>query len=130
MEKEEKETNSRFVLANFESRKHPRFSVDLPIEYWQIKSRKSIPGRMVDVSEGGLLLYLSEPLEVGQKFKLALFFGAALDLNFIEIPVQVVRKDIRSRKEGDYRVGVKFIDISPEEIDKLKNFLGSLIPPH
>jgi c-di-GMP-binding flagellar brake protein YcgR len=28
---------------------------------------------------------------------------------------------------GDYRCGVKFIDISPEDMRKLKNFLMSLL---
>jgi len=128
MAKEKK--RSRLGPANIEKRNRPRFSAELPIQYWQIKSRKSNPGQTVDVSEGGLLLYLSEPLEVGQNFRLALFLGAEHDLNFIEVPVQVVWKDIHSGKEGHYQVGVKFIDISPEEMDKLKNFLDILIPSH
>jgi len=33
MEKEEKETKSRFGFVHFARRRHPRFSLDLPIEY-------------------------------------------------------------------------------------------------
>jgi hypothetical protein len=36
MRKEEEGQNPRFGTANFERRRHPRFSVDLPVEYWQI----------------------------------------------------------------------------------------------
>jgi len=30
---------------------------------------------------------------------------------------------------GDYRTGVKFVDISPVDLDTLKNFLRSLSSP-
>jgi c-di-GMP-binding flagellar brake protein YcgR len=119
-----------FGFPNIEKRRHPRSSANLPIEYWQIKSVKSISGRTANVSEGGLLLQLSEPPEVGQNFRIALFFGPDHDLDFIEVPVQVVWKDIHPGREGDYRAGVKFIDISPEVKDKLKNFLNILFPSH
>jgi c-di-GMP-binding flagellar brake protein YcgR len=128
MGKEERETEPRFGLASFERRKHPRFSVDLPIEYWQINKSKSRPGRMIDVSEGGLLLHLSEPLEIGQNLGLNLFIDIGPDLDSIEalVRVEVVWKDLYLGKDGDYRIGVKFVDISPEDMDKLKTFLNTL----
>jgi hypothetical protein len=33
MGKEEREEERRFAAVNFERRKHPRFVVDLPVEY-------------------------------------------------------------------------------------------------
>jgi c-di-GMP-binding flagellar brake protein YcgR len=127
MGKEERETEPRFGLASFEKRKHPRFSVDLPVEYWQINKSKSRPGRMIDVSEGGLLLHLSEPLEIGQNLGLNLFIDIGPDLDSIEalVQVEVVWKDIYLGKDGDYRIGVRFVDISAEDLDKLKNFLNT-----
>jgi hypothetical protein len=90
MKKEE--TEPRFGVVDFEKRRHPRFSIDLPIEYWQIDKSKSRPGRTVDLSEGGLLLHLSEPMEVGQVFGLALFmtFGPDLDSILALVQVEVV----------------------------------------
>jgi c-di-GMP-binding flagellar brake protein YcgR len=126
MEKEE-ETKSGFGLANFERRKHPRFSVDLPVEYWQTNNLKSRPSRTINVSEGGLLLHLSEELEIGQSFRLNLFIDSGPGLNFIEALVQVVWKDISLGKDDDHRIGVKFVDISPGDMDKLKNFLNTLM---
>jgi len=126
MKKEE--TEPRFGVVNFEKRRHPRFSIDLPIEYWQIDKSKSRPGRTVDLSEGGLLLHLSEPMEIGQVMGLNLFIDIGPDLDAIEAiaQVEVVWKDIHLDKEGDYRIGVKFVDISAEDMDKLKNFLITL----
>jgi c-di-GMP-binding flagellar brake protein YcgR len=127
MEKEERETKPLFGLVNFERRKHPRVSVDLPVEYWQINNCKSRPSRTLNVSEGGLLFYLSESMEVGQNLRLNLFIDSGHDLNSIEAIVQVVWKDIHLGKDGDYRTGVKFVDISAADVDKLKNFLKDLM---
>jgi c-di-GMP-binding flagellar brake protein YcgR len=59
---------------------------------------------------------------------LTLFITSSPDLDFIEalVQVEVVWKDTLAEKEGDYRVGVKFVYISPEDMDKLKNFLNTL----
>lgn len=125
MEKEEKEPG--LGIVNFERRKHPRFSADLPVEYWKIDNFKSRPGRTIDVSKGGLLVHLSEPVEIGQNLRMNLFIDAGPDLNSIEVVVRVVWKEIHMGKDGDYRTGVKFVDISAEDMDKLKNFLDTLI---
>jgi hypothetical protein len=48
-------------------------------------------------------------------------------LNTIEVLAEVAWMDILSGESwGDYRCGVNFIDISPEDVTKLKNFLRSL----
>ncbi len=127
MEKEEREAKPLFGVVNFERRKHPRFSVDLPVEYWQINNCKSRPTHTVNVSEGGLLLHLSEPMEIGQNLRLNLFIHSGADLDSIEAVGQVVWKDIHVGKDGDYRTGVKFVDIAAENMNKLKNFLSDLI---
>ena len=127
MEKEEGQTRPLFGIVNFERRKHPRFSVDLPIEYWQINNCKSRPSHTENVSEGGLLLHLSEPIEIDQNLRLNLFIHSGPDLDSIEAVVELVWKDIHVGKDGVYRAGVKFVDISAEDIEKLKNFLNGLI---
>ena len=126
MGKEERETEPRFGMVNFERRRHPRFVVDLPVEYWKIRNFKSCPSRATNVSEGGLLVFLSEQLEIGQNLRLNLFVDAGPGLNSIESVVEVVWKDIHLGKDGDYRTGVKFLDISAEHLGELKSFLDSL----
>jgi c-di-GMP-binding flagellar brake protein YcgR len=127
MEKEERETKFPFGPVNFERRRHPRLAVGLPVEYSRINNCKSRPSRAVNVSEGGLLVHLSEPLEVGQNLKLNLFIDAGPDLDSIEALVQVVWKDIHVGKDGDYRTGMKFADVSAPDMDKLKKFLNAQI---
>jgi c-di-GMP-binding flagellar brake protein YcgR len=120
-------SSDRAVRIDVERRRHPRFSVTLPIEYWQIDKSKSRPGRTIDVSEGGLLLRLSEPIEIGQVLGLTLFITSGSVLDAIEAlaQVEVVWKDTNAGKDGDYRVAVKLVYISPEDMDKFKNFLNT-----
>ena len=127
MKNGEKEPKPRYGTVNFEKRKHPRFSVDLPIEYYRIDSSVSYSGRGLNVSEGGLLIYFPEQMDVSQYLRLKLFFSLGSELNTIEVLAEVVWMDIRLGEDrGDYRCGVKFIDISPEDMTKLKYFLRSL----
>jgi hypothetical protein len=48
-------------------------------------------------------------------------------LNSIEVLAEVVWMDIHLGKDwGDYRCGVKLMEISPEDLNRLKSFLRSL----
>jgi len=127
--KEGDETKFRYGTVNFEKRKHPRFNLDLPIEY----SRTDLfvkHGRAVNASEGGLLLYFPEQMEIGQHLEIKLFFTSGSKMNTIEALVQVVWIDIHLGEGwGDYRTGVKFVDLSLEDQNTLKIFLSSLFSP-
>jgi c-di-GMP-binding flagellar brake protein YcgR len=127
MEKEKEQTESHIGIVNLERRKYPRFTVNLPIEYLRLDSSTRYTGRVLNASEGGLLLYLPEQMEMGQDLKIKLFFTSGVALNTVELLAQVVWTDIHLGKGwGDYRTGVKFIDISSENLNQLKNFLRSL----
>jgi c-di-GMP-binding flagellar brake protein YcgR len=127
MEKEKEKTESHIGIVNLERRKYPRFTVNLPIEYHRLDSSTRYTGRVLNASEGGLLLYLPEQMEMGQDLKIKLFFTSGVELNTVELLAQVVWTDIHLGKGwGDYRTGVKFIDISSENLNQLKNFLRSL----
>jgi len=126
VKKEGNEAKLHYGTENVERRKHPRFAVDLPIEYSQtglfVKH-----GRAVNASEGGLLLYLQEKTEIGEHLVSKLYFPSGPGMNTIETLVQVVWIDVHLGKGlGDYRTGVKFVDISPVDLDTLKNFLRGL----
>ncbi len=110
-----------------EKRKHPRVNVDLPLKY----SRTNLIfkyGRAVNASQGGLLVYLPEEMGIGQRLGLKIFVPSRSEFNTLETSVQVVWKDVRLRKDWtwDYRTGVKFVDVSPEHMNELKNFLVNI----
>jgi len=123
----EETTKPNFGTVNFERRKHPRFSINLPIEYWKIDRSISALSRTGDISEGGLLLYISEPIEVGQELNLKLFFNSDLGFKSLEARVQVAWTDFCFEKESGCRVGLNFVEISGEDLKKLKIFLSNLM---
>jgi len=126
-EKEEREGKPRIGIVSFERRKYPRFSIDLPIEYYRIDSSTSHAGRALNISEGGLLIYFPERLEIGQHLRLKIFFSSGSDLFSMEAIGEVVWVDIHLGEGwGDYKSGVKFIDAAQEDMTKLKDFLKSL----
>ena len=73
------------------------------------------------------MLYIPEKIEVGQSLKVRLFIGPILELEPIDAFVLVVWTDFHFGKNGYYRIGVKFVNISPENTDKLRRFLNTLI---
>ena len=107
-----------------EKRKFPRTDIDLPVKY----SRTNLffkHGRAANASEGGLLICLPEKMDIGHHLVLKLFFPLHSGLNIIETVVRVVWMDIHLRKDWtwDYRIGVRFEDISQANMTLLKNFL-------
>jgi c-di-GMP-binding flagellar brake protein YcgR len=125
VKKEEKGAKPRYGIVNFEKRRYPRYNVDLPVEY--ARSDSVIHGEALNVSEGGLLVYFSERVEVGQRLSLKLFFSSMSEFNTIETLVEVVWVDVHMGEDwGDYRAGVKFVDISLGDLEKLIIFLRNL----
>jgi hypothetical protein len=122
----EGEPKSNHWTWNPEKRRHPRYRIDLPIEY----TRRDLVvrhDRAINASEGGLLAHFSEQLEVGQYLRIKLYYPSCSAFNFIELVTQVVWMDVDARKDWrDCLTGVRVMDISIEDLGDLKNFLASL----
>jgi c-di-GMP-binding flagellar brake protein YcgR len=126
MSEKGKESKSQYGIVNFERRRSPRFSVDLPIEYSRVESSRKNNGHTGNASDGGLMLFLGEPVEAGMDLRIRVFFPSETKLESIEVLAQVVWTEIAFGKEKDHRCGVRFMDISSEDLSKLKNFLDGL----
>jgi c-di-GMP-binding flagellar brake protein YcgR len=126
---EDKKDKPQLGVVNFERRRSSRLSVDLPLEYFQV----GIPGEFIcsgragNASEGGLLLYLSEKLEVGQHLCVSLHLASEPGPDSLQALVQVVWVQFPFGKEGDHRYGVKFVDIPEGELIRLKKFLDNVV---
>lgn len=107
-----------------EKRKHPRVNVDLPVKYSKTNLFFQY-ARAANVSEGGLLVYLPEEIGIGQRLALKLFLPSHSEFNTLEMSGQVVWMDPHVKKDRawDYRTGVRFVDLSPENTNRLRNFL-------
>ena len=127
MENREGETKPHYGIANIERRKYRRFPIRLPVEYYRADSPIRQTGQTLDTSEGGLQILFPEQMDIGQNLKLKLFFSAGPELNAIEMLAQVVWTNSQlGEGERHYRSGVKFTNISPEDMTKLKNFTVSI----
>ncbi len=122
---EESRVKPHFGVAKLEERKDPRFFVNLPIEYYRIESQIGGAGPVLNVSEGEVMAYLPEQLKVGQYLQLKLFFSRGSDIDIVEMLSQVIWADNRMQ-ENDFRCGLRFVNINPEDMSKLNNFLNDL----
>jgi c-di-GMP-binding flagellar brake protein YcgR len=129
MANREKELRQRYGVAKFVERAHPRFLLNLPVEYYPATSNAQGKGYTGNASEGGLIVHLGRPLEVGDLVKLRLFFSSDRGMNSVNT-VEMVSQVIwmEKLKDSEYRCGIKFVDISAEDMNKLSSFLKNLSP--
>ena len=121
-----RDSKHHFGVAKFEERAHPRFLLNLPVEYSPAKSNSRRKGNTENASEGGLIVYLRKHFKVGDLLRLRLFFSFGPAMNTVETLSQVVWTE--KLKDAEYRCGMKFVDISAEDMDKLSGFLKRLSP--
>jgi len=111
------------ILA-IERRKYPRFVVELPLDYCRVDGNEIYGGIVGNASEGGLLVYLPERLDVGQVLQIQIFYVKDLEFNMIKGLATVVWSDLAARESwGEYRYGVQFLSIGEEEFGKLIHLL-------
>jgi len=127
-EKNREELDGKSGVVSIERRKFPRFIVDLPMKYSKVKGHKKRGGIAHDASKGGLLVYLEEQFPIGTKLKLEVFFSHGLRLTPIKAEAKIVWADIRgsSKEWGEYKYGLKFINIGRDNFSKLRWLLDSL----
>jgi hypothetical protein len=136
--KEENDKKPRFGLVRFEKevshgreiekRMHPRFLLNLPIEYSRLDSPVRHSSHTVNASEGGLMICLHERLDAGQHLNLKIFCSSGSNMLTIETMVRVMWADAALGEDGNYRHGVKFVGITSEDLENFKGFLDSLSP--
>ncbi len=124
----EKDKDFRYGIIDFERRGYPRVKVRRPIEYRRMDSATKQSARAGNVGEGGIGIFFPERLVIGEQLKVKLFLSSGPSLVTIDALVEVVWMDIEAVEGlGEYRSGVKFIDISEEAVAKLKAFLQDLL---
>ena len=123
-----KEKDFQYGIIDFERRGYPRAKVRLPIEYRRVESATERSARTGNMSEGGFGIFFPERFEIGQPLKIKLFLSSGPGLATIDALVEVVWMDMEAvESSGEYRSGVKFIDISEEAVAKLKAFLQEFL---
>ena len=116
-------------LNDKERRSHPRFMIDLPLEYRDMEGSCLRGGMVVNVSEGGLLIETVRDIPVGTELNITVLFPQRFELADFKVVAKIVRKEAYWKEDWKgnqywegYRYGLEFIQISEEDRWKL-NFL-------
>jgi hypothetical protein len=135
---EGKDRKPRIGIARFEKeahlekekekRRHRRFLLNLPLEYYHLDSPVGYSSHSINASEGGLLVCLHERLPARQHLNLKIFCSSGSSMLTIETTVEVMWADELLGNDGDYRHGVRFVSMTGEDLQKFKGFLDSLSP--
>lgn len=118
-------------LNNKDRRSHPRFIIDLPLEYRDRDGSCLRGGIVVNVSEGGFLIETVRDISVHTELSITVLFPKGFRLDDLKVVAKIVRKepywkeDWRGNQywEG-YRYGLEFIQILEEDRWKLNILLG------
>jgi hypothetical protein len=125
--KEETELRSEEAVYNSERREYQRHLLELPIDY-STKNGKEHWGIAADASEGGVLVYLDELIEIGSLLEVKMFFPKRSELNMVKVMTKVVWSD-RVHKEdwgenwGRYRYGLAFQSFDKKNLNELNILL-------
>ena len=107
-----------------ERRKHPRYSIDLPLNFMMTENPNIYPGLSIDASEAGLQIQTLKDMPIGIKLNIEVLFAKGFELSTLQGMVQVIWKDEYVWKDwAGYKYGLKFVQISDQNYLKLKHLL-------
>jgi len=104
-----------------EVRQYTRVLLHLPVEYYVNNPKIPRLGHTTNLSPGGVLLNIPEKLDIGQSISLAIFVSLGKSVEAIKVSSQVIWV-AGEEKDGGFRSGVKFIDLSANDRNKLERF--------
>jgi hypothetical protein len=106
-----------------ERRKHPRFTVDLPLDY-SIENRDHYGGVAVNASRGGVIVYLPVAIVVGSSLDIEIIFAKGFELNSVRARAKVVWSRLAPKAiGGEYRYGMEFEKFQEGDLPKLRALL-------
>ena len=130
---EEKKGEKEREKTGVEKRKHPRLNAKLIVQYrWDDKKNM---GHLINISMGGACIEIKESIPKGTIIEVDIPVPKKTLEQFSEQEPMKSRAEVvycgkgqkkDSKKETDssdkYRIGLKFLDISPEKKEKIKEF--------
>ena len=119
---------TRMGTLAIEKRRCPRYSVELPLGYSHVDGKEPYGGIVANASEGGVLVYLPEKVDLGALLKIEILYAKGLELDKIEAVGKVVWVELAAKESsGDYRYGLQFQSITESDFDKLVTLLREVV---
>ena len=106
-----------------ERRKHPRFFLDLPLDYRVMDLPDKYGGIVINGGEEGLLLHCLQEMPVGTRLTITVLFPLRFELTSLEVLGKVVRRDRRKGSDTGYNYGLSLIKVKEKDRLKLKHLL-------
>ncbi|MFB3885448.1 MAG: PilZ domain-containing protein [Thermodesulfobacteriota bacterium] len=117
-------------IVAIERRKHPRFNLELPLDYYRIEDKENYGGIVANASEMGILAYLPEKMELGTVLRTEIFYAKGLELDSIQATAKVVWTDLPARKTwGEHRYGLQIESVDRQNLKKLKDLFREVNSP-
>jgi c-di-GMP-binding flagellar brake protein YcgR len=106
-----------------ERRKHPRYNVELPLDY-SLENRDHYGGVAANASKGGVVAYLPVAIAVGTSLDIEIIFADEFQLNSIRARAKVVWSNLAPKVVwGEYRYGLEFEKFREGDGQKLRILL-------
>jgi c-di-GMP-binding flagellar brake protein YcgR len=123
-QKNKSASQTKMGVLSIEKRKHPRFSVELPLDYSRVDGKETFGGMVANASEGGLLVYLPERVSIGTLLRIEIFYVRGLELDTVKAVAKVVWCDLAARESwGEHRYGLQFQYIEEKDFSRLTTLL-------
>jgi hypothetical protein len=109
-----------------EKRKYPRVLINTPLNFVVTEESKQNPGLVINASETGLLIQTFKDIPIGKKVIIEVLFPKGVKTAKLNAISEIIWKDIYIWDDWEgYQYGLKFIQISDEDYDKLRQILSS-----
>lgn len=120
-------TERKMGILAVEKRRYPRYTAEFPMDYTRIDDKGTYGGMVANVSEGGLLVYLPQRMEIGSVLKIEILYVQGLEFNTIKAVAKIVWSDLAAKESyGEYRYGLQFLHIEEKEFDRLVDLLKEI----
>jgi c-di-GMP-binding flagellar brake protein YcgR len=114
------------ILA-VEKRRYPRYTAEFPLDYARIEDKGTYGGMVANMSEGGLLVYLPQRMEIGAVLKIEILYVQGLEFSTIKAVAKVAWSDLGAKESyGEHRYGLQFLHIEEQDFARLLNLLKEI----
>ncbi len=112
--------------TRFDRRQHPRYLVEIPLDYTVIDDEEVSTGLTANASVGGIMTFLCERVDVGAVLNVTLFFRLGFSFTSMETRSEIIWRDDAWKEYLDnYRYGMRFLDTESYELEKLRRLLAN-----
>jgi c-di-GMP-binding flagellar brake protein YcgR len=120
-------TERRMGVLSVEKRRYPRYTAEFPLDYSRVEDKETYGGMVANVSEGGLLVYLPQRMEMGTVLKIEILYVQGLEFNTIKAIAKIVWSDLAAKESwGEYRYGLQFLHIEEKDFSRLVDLLKEI----